>query len=110
MSEAKIGKNHPLYGKVVSLFTKVLISLTIKGENHPLYGTIRSLETREKINKARGIIIYVYSLDNSIIHTFDSYRKIAEFFKVHHKTISRYIKSSKLFQNKWKLSTSLIDI
>jgi group I intron endonuclease len=92
---AKIsGENNPMFGRT--------------GEKHPLYGSTLSIETREKISKARGKIVYVYSSDKStLINTFDSYRKAAENFNVNPVTIIRYTKSQKLFKDKWILSTTL---
>jgi len=113
-----IGEDHPMFGKCHKIETKILISEAMLGENnsmfgrtgekHPLYGSTLSIETREKISKARGTVVYVHSSDKStLINTFDSYRKAAEFFEVNPVTIIRYTKSQKLFKDKWILSTTL---
>jgi group I intron endonuclease len=127
------GVNHPLYGKTHSLETKAKMSLVKKGENNPRYGIILSPETITKLSKtkrgkyigennpfygkthsseslakmslAKGSTIYVYSIEDfTLINTFISSRKAAEFFCVSKDTILNYTKNGKLFQDKWILS------
>jgi hypothetical protein len=48
----------------------------------------------------------MFDTDRTLVNTFYSIRKAAEHFDCSHATIFRYIKSSKLFQDKWILKTS----
>jgi group I intron endonuclease len=90
------GENNPLFGK--------------KGKNHPLYGLTCSEETIAKISEAKGEgIIFVYNADkSSLVNSFPSARKAAEFFNSNHHTIIKYALNGLLFLGKWILSTSLI--
>lgn len=66
MSEAKKGKNNPLFGKTgknhpmfgkgkpLSEETKAKMSEAKKGQNHPFFGKTRSEETKAKISAAHG--------------------------------------------------------
>jgi group I intron endonuclease len=98
MSEAqkridRTGKNHPMYG--------------ITGENNPMFGISLSNETITKMSIARGGgTIYVYDLQGTLVNSFSSARKAAEFFNCHHPAIVKHMKSGKLFQDKWILSSS----
>ena len=98
MSEAKKGKNNPLFGK--------------KGKNHPLHGLTNSDEAIAKISATKGVgTIYVYSLGpdkSTLINSFLSARKAGEHHKVEHKIISKYVKSGKLLKDEWILSLTLI--
>lgn len=101
----KIGENHPMFGKIHSTETLLLMSKALSGENHPLFGKSPSTETRTKLSIAKGGgIIYAYDTQGLLINTFISIRKAAEYFNCSHPTILRYIKSGKLFQDKWILS------
>lgn len=108
MSEAKLGENHPMFGKT--------------GENHPMYGRSHTKETIQKMSLARkGIIkteehkakisrsmskiVLVYSNTTPTIMSYEfmSYSEAAKHFNCNIMTISKYIKNGKLFQNQWLL-------
>jgi len=103
MSEANLNKS-------LSEETKAKLSEINKGENHPFYGKAHTPETLVKISAAKGGgIIYLYSSDkSSLVNSFPSARKAAEYFNSNHHTIKRYVLNGQLFQGKWILSTSLI--
>ena len=113
MSLAKSGINNPLYGKTHSNESKEIMrakKLNIKlseGRRH----------TKEKIKIALGQAVYLYSLNNNtktisakqnyiFIKKYNSIRvlRISRFFKVSNGTISRYLKSGKIFKNCYKIS------
>jgi hypothetical protein len=57
---------------------------------------------------AQGTTIYLYSSDGiTLINTFSSASKAAEFFDCSHNTILSYAKNDKLFKKEWILSTSI---
>jgi group I intron endonuclease len=82
MSEAKTGKNHPMYGQSLSIITKAKISMT------------------------KGTAIYVYDTQGSLVNTFSSASKAAEYFNCTHVTILKYSRNGNIFKDKWKLSIS----
>jgi group I intron endonuclease len=111
MSEAKTGSNHPLFG--------------IRSEDHPMYGKkhsaealIRMSEARKgmivteehkaKISKSMSKKVFVYSSSTPTIlqHEFGSYTEAAKHFNCNIMTISKYIKSEKLYLNQWILISS----
>ena len=80
-----------------------------KGKNHPLHGLTSSNETCAKMSEAKGGgTIYVYTLDKTLVNTFASARKAAEYFNCCHYTISRYVRNGLIFKEQWLLSKSLI--
>ena len=88
MSEAKRGKNHPLFGKIGKNSSRFSISLS------------NNIITKISIAK-EGDIIYVYDIQSSLINTFSSARKAAAYFNTNHQIIMRYVKNGKIFK-KWK--------
>lgn len=83
--------NNPNFGKFLSIETKTLMSKAKIGVNHPLYGKFHSAETKNKISISSGQVIYVYSSDKfTLINTFNSSRKAAEFFECSKDTILKY--------------------
>jgi len=116
---ANSGENHPNYGKNRSAETRTKISEALSGENnpmygrtsvnHPMYGKSHSVETLAKMSAAKGGTIYVYNIDKTtLVNSFPSARKAAEFFNCCHQTILNNSKNGKIFKEKWFLSTSLI--
>lgn len=117
MSEVKKGKiystehkakiSEALKGKLVSAETKTLISLLKSGKNHHFFGKSHSTDTKDKISITSGTAVFAYSSDKStLIYTFNSFRKAAEFFESNHSTIKRYCSNGELFKDKFILSTS----
>lgn len=123
ISKTKLGENNPMYGKTHSEGTialmsaahtgkiptaesKALMSEAKKGINNPNFGKPVSTETKVKISATLGCAIYVYNLEGSLVNTFTSGRKAAEFFNSHHQTIMKYLRNNKLFQDKWYLALS----
>jgi group I intron endonuclease len=105
--EALLGKNSPNYGKSFSKNTKALMSKAKSGENNPMYGKTPSAETIKKLSIAKGGgIIYVYDIHGTLVYSFSSGRKAAEFFECHNQTIMRHIKNQKIFKKQWILSIS----
>jgi group I intron endonuclease len=122
ISKIKSGENHSLFGKFHKTETKILISEALKGKIHseetkakmsiakignknPNFGKVHSIESKTKMSIARGIAIYVYSKDGLLINNFPSAREAGIFFDTHSKTILRYLKSGKIFKEKWILSS-----
>lgn len=60
------------------------------------------------MSEAKSIgTINVYDSQGNKVNSFNSARKVAKYFNSHHKTIMRYVRDNKLFQNKWYLSIPL---
>ena len=61
------------------------------------------------MSAAKGRTIYLYTSDkSSLINTFNSGRKAAEYLETSHSTIMRYSRNGLVFKGQWILSTSLI--
>jgi group I intron endonuclease len=72
-----------------------------KGELHPMYGKPPSAETRAKSRVTQGTAIFVYSLDDTLINSFNSVNEAKKFLNCCHRTIKRYIDTGELFRNRW---------
>jgi group I intron endonuclease len=118
MSEGRKGPLNHQYGKKGNLnlkFGKSLdaehkgkISEGKKGALNPNFGKEFSADHCAKISATRGGgSIFVYDTNRTLVNSFISARKAAEYFNCSHATISNYIKSGKLFKNKWILSISI---
>lgn len=114
-SENNKGENHPFFGQIHSIETLAKMSLAKKGtpktEEHKalmseaMKGIAKTEEHKAKISIAKGVRIYVYSSNKcTILNSFSSSRKAAEFFKCSHPTINIYVKNGKLFKKQWILS------
>lgn len=115
MSLAKTGDNHPFYGKSHSADTKARISEIRFGKNNPMFGRIHSMETITKMSetklgsnnpKSKKVFVYSNSTPTILEHEFVSYTEAAVYFSCSVSSIFRYLKSEKLFQGKWILSSS----
>lgn len=121
------GENHPMFGKTGENHPRFGISLTDNiianmkeaqkkidrtGIKNPrgMLGHTHSPDTLVKMSLAKGGgIIYIYDTHGSLVNSFYSARKAAEFLKTDHQVIMRYLRSGKVFKEQWILSTSFID-
>ena len=55
-----------------------------------------------------GFTIFVYDTQGSLVNTFCSARKAAEYLNTNHQAIMRYIKNGLIFKKQWILSSILI--
>jgi group I intron endonuclease len=111
MSLALSEKNNPMFGRKHSEETLALMSEAFSGVNNPMFGRTHSAEILAKMSTAQGTNIYVYSSDKStLINTFSSANKAAEFFNCHYQTVLKYAKNGGIFKNQWFLSTTLISL
>lgn len=75
-----------------------------------MLGLNHSPDTLVKMSLAKGGgTIYIYDTHGSLVNSFHSARKAAEFLKTDHQVIMRYLRSGKVFKEQWILSTSFID-
>jgi len=69
------------------------------------------MKMNESISIAKGGgTIFVYDTNGSLVNSFNSARKAAVHFNSSHATIKRYCLNRALFQNKWILSTTNLEI
>ena len=66
------------------------------GANHPNFG----------ITPTNAMTIDVYDLDNVLVRSFTSQVAAAEWLSVNHSTVSRYLKSRKVWNNKYTFRKS----
>ena len=95
-----VGKNSALFGRVHSEETKELIRLRAQGR-------INSEKTKALMSQKHGDPIYIYekvSGEFSLIGSFVSRRKAAQFLEISAGTVTRYMQSGKLFKDKYKFS------
>lgn len=56
------------------------------------------------MSATRGIAIFVYSIEGSLVNNFSSATQAGKFFNSDNKTILRYSSNNKLYKEKWFLS------
>ena len=91
MSEAKTGVLNPMHGKVPA-------NAFPSGANNPMHGKVA----------ANAITVYVYSLEYVLVQTFSSMTAAAEFLNTSKVQVHRYIRSGKVFQSKYLISTTIL--
>lgn len=95
---------HPLWGKKHSDETKlkIKISLAQLGDNNSMFNKTHSFKTRELISKSKQIKVYIYDVKSQkLLFLCNSITQLADTLNVHKSTISRYIKSKKVWKNKY---------
>nr|YP_010218764.1 GIY-YIG endonuclease [Morchella brunnea]UBU98575.1 GIY-YIG endonuclease [Morchella brunnea] len=101
MSIKKLGDKNHNFGRTLSEETKELIRLRAQGRIH-------SEETKALISQKHGNPVNVYekvSGEFSLIGSFVSKRKAAQFLEISAGSVTRYMQSGKLFKDKYKFST-----
>ena len=76
-------------------------------------GKEHSDSTKDLMSKIKGIPVYLYEKNSdgvlNLIGTFVSARKTAEFLNISSNTVNIYLKSGKIFKDKYLFSRDLID-
>jgi group I intron endonuclease len=82
-----------------------MFGIYLTGEKNSMFGKTHSIETLDKMSIAKGTAIYVYDTQGSLVYTFSSARKAAEFFDCSYPTILKFAKNGLFFKKEWILST-----
>ena len=100
------GENNHMYGKVPA-------SAFQPGANNHMYGKTHTPETRAKmsdshtgITPTNAMTVNVYSIDKVLVHSFSSQVAVAQWLGINQYTVSRYIKSRKVWNNKYTFRKS----
>ena len=108
MKKIKIGENNPMFGFIHSAESKAKMKKPRSEETKAKMKKPKTEETKTRMSIAKGGgTIYIYDTNNSLVNTFNSTRKATEFTNCSHVTITKYIKSGKLFKDKWIFSLIL---
>jgi group I intron endonuclease len=92
--------NHPMYKKKHNI--QALKSISKPGKLNPMYNKIHSIETKKKMSISRSKNpLGLYNIENNLVKMFINQVELAAEFNVFKTTISRYIKSGKIFKNKY---------
>ena len=92
--------NHPMFGKKHS--ESVLSLISKPGKLNPMFGKTHNENTKNLISIKQSIRpLGLYDENNNLIEKYSNQVKLAIKFNVHKSTISRYIKSGKLFKGKF---------
>jgi group I intron endonuclease len=101
MSMKNTGKNHPMYGLKHSEETKEKIRNSLLGEKNPRFGIILSDKTKLLIaNNSKGIV-EIRDINNNLLHSCKNATVAAKIIGIHKSTVGRYIKSGKIYNNKY---------
>jgi group I intron endonuclease len=103
--------NHPMYGKTHTPESRAKMSDSQKlvdrsGANHPMYGKVPASAFQSGHVPANAMTINVYDIDNVLVHSFPSQVAAAEWLGVNQSTVSRYIKSGKVWNNLYRFINS----
>jgi group I intron endonuclease len=92
--------NHPMFGKTQNKITLSLLSKP--GKLNPIFGKTHSGNTQNLMSIKKSIRpLGLYDKNSNIIEKYSNQIELANKFNVHKTTISRYIKSGKLFKGKF---------
>src|SRR5689334_4904287 len=100
----RTGANHPSYGKVPANAFQSGANNPMYGRtgaNHPMYGKSGELSPV-------SIQVNVYSVDNVLVGSFSSQVAAAEWLGVSNVTVHNYIKSGKVWNNKYMFRKSTL--
>jgi len=104
-AETKLKISEALKGRTHNEETKAKMSLLKIADKNPIFGKNHSVESRVKISIARGTPIFVYLKDGTFENSFSSGRMAGKFFNTDSKTILKYLRSGKIFKEKWIFSS-----
>jgi group I intron endonuclease len=92
--------NHPMYKKTHNI--QALKAISKPGKLNPMYNKIHSIEIRKKMSISNSKNpLGLYNIENNLVKIFMNQVELAAEFIVFKSTISRYIKSGKIFKNKY---------
>lgn len=92
--------NHPMYGKKHDEITLSLISKP--GELNPMYGRTHNINSRKLMSLKKSTRpLGLYDVNNNLIDKYQNQVELAKKFNVHKTTISRYVKTGKLFKEEF---------
>lgn len=92
--------NHPMFGKTHNKFTLSLISKP--GKLNPMFGKNHSEISKNLMSIKKSVTpLGLYDVNSNLIENFSNQIELANKFNVHKTTISKYIKTGKLFKGKF---------
>ena len=92
--------NHPMFGKTHTSFA--LSKISKPGTSNPMFGKTHSIDTKLKMSIAKSKSpIGLYDINNNLIKPFINQVELANYLSVNKSTIGRYLKSGKLYLNKY---------
>jgi group I intron endonuclease len=102
------GESNHMFGKSHTEKSKLLMSEGQKkidrtGENNPMFGIAKSGEDNPASKK---VFVYSSCTPTILSHEFVSYSEAGKHFSCHRSTIARHLKSGKVFQGNWLLSST----
>jgi len=110
----RLGKNHSKeaiikmseahIGKILSDKTRAKLSIVKTGKNNSMFGVTHSEETKAKMSAANGTPIVVLNTETGETSSYTSGRAAAVALSSNITTVSRYLKSGKLFKGIYKIT------
>lgn len=87
----------------------------LTGANNPFFGKTHTEESLKRMSEANSgskhynwnktannvVSVSLYDLDNNLIKVFESKTELANYLNVTRRTVNNYLKSGKVFDNKW---------
>jgi len=88
----KTGENNPMFGRT--------------GADHPIYGNTGESAPNFKKVPANASPVYLYNTDRVLLNSFSSREAAAQFLNVSRITVIRYIKSGKVLNGRYIVTSS----
>jgi group I intron endonuclease len=99
MSINNTGINHPFFGKIHSLESRIKIGESLKSiiRINNKSKTV-GLETRLKLSvRSRGVCVKVFDSSNNLTNEFPSITSVANYFNISNRTVGRYLDKNKSY-------------
>lgn len=97
-----------MYGKKHS--PEALAKISKPGALNPRYGVKLSQETKNLISISMSKRpVFIYDLNGNLVNQFINSVQAAEWLGIHKSTVGRYIKSGKVWNNKYYIRCSLLN-
>lgn len=107
---ANLGKNNPFYGKTHSDEYKEFLKHKMSGINNHMYGKSITEFVKQVIKDTQSKPVYLYDSDTKeLISVFSSQKELIEEFNVSPKTVIKYLKSGKIWRDKYIISSNVLN-
>ena len=100
------GKTHTPESRTQMCINQQLVDRS--GENNPMFGRTGALHPRYGKVPTNAKTIYIYSLEYVLVETFSSMTAAANFLNTSTVQVHRYVRSGKVFQSKYLISTTIL--
>ena len=105
------GINNPMYGKSHSEESRLIMNITKKGipltEKHKakIKNTLAKIGKIDRSKSSKKIYLYLNESPTILFKKFKTYTEAGQYLDCNRSTISKYVDTNKIYNNKWLLSS-----